>query len=136
MLKPIAVVAVLLAGLGTAKADTFTLNFNWGNTPDCRTGHPVARPNPTLVLNNVPPGTHILEFQMVDLNVPRFNHGGGAIKYRGQNVISPGAFSYFAPCPPDGQQHRYAWTVIAKDTPGVFANVLGKASAIKPFPER
>ena len=32
------------------------------------------------------------KFRMVDLDAPRFNHGGGKVRYTGQARIAPGAF--------------------------------------------
>jgi hypothetical protein len=134
MLKPLLAAAFVVAGLTPAFADDFSLAFRWGATPKCDTGQSTMVDSPAFVLGNVPVGTKFLEFKMVDLNTPGFRHGGARIPYTGQKVIEAGAFRYMGPCPPSGQ-HRYAWTVEAKNAPGMLARVLGRTSAVRSFPE-
>jgi hypothetical protein len=55
----------------------------------------------------VPPGTSRLTFNMVDLNLPSYPHGGGTISYQGGSQIAAGSFSYKGPCPPERQRHNY-----------------------------
>lgn len=110
----------------------FGISFQWGNIPLCTSGSPNTVDNPRFVLSNVPEGTVSIEFSMTDLNVPTYDHGGGTVRYNGQNVIEPGAFEYKSPCPPDGT-HRYEWTATAKSNQG---DTLGKAKAIKDYPDQ
>ncbi|WP_237153384.1 phospholipid-binding protein [Oryzibacter oryziterrae] len=127
--------AFALAGFSApAAADDFLLDTAWGRTPPCNTGSPHLIPNPAFALSGVPPRTRVLVFEMLDLNAPGFKHGGGTVRYKGQRLIAPGAFSYLGPCPPAGETHRYIWTVYAKDGPGTFATELGKAEVVKSFP--
>src|SRR6516165_10225998 len=46
------------------------------------------------------------------------DRGGGIIAFTGNSEIPAGAFSYRGPCPPNGQQHVYEWTVQALDGNG------------------
>jgi phosphatidylethanolamine-binding protein (PEBP) family uncharacterized protein len=133
MLKLFLTVAAVAVSLVPAHAGDFSLQFNWGDTPACATGQPGNIANPAFIIANVPPGTRVLEFRMIDLNVPSFKHGGGNVKYSGQTVIEPGAFTYLGPCPPKGQ-HRYAWTLTAKNNAGLFGRVLGATRAVRSFP--
>lgn len=134
MSRPMLALTLFLLGAASAQADGLRLDFNWGNTPACATGVPATIPNPPFIVTNVPPGTRVLDFRMVDLNVPSYDHGGGMVRYTGQAVIQPGAFKYRGPCPPSGR-HRYAWTLAAKDNPGLFARVLATATAVRNFPQ-
>lgn len=138
---PVAVAAALLVaarfGAGPLVADAtaadFTVRFSWGSTPVCATGIPKFVPNPAFAVNGVPPGTHALSFEMIDLDAPSFHHGGGVVAYHGQTVIAPGAFGYLGPCPPSGS-HYYLWTVTALDRGTTFGRVLGRAKAGLSFP--
>lgn len=86
----------------TVPAGEFTLSFEWGDIPTCGNGWPNSVPNPIFILANVPEGTKYIKFEMTDLNVPSYNHGGGTIAYTGQNIIEPGVFKYTSPCPLQG----------------------------------
>jgi hypothetical protein len=64
-------IRLAVLGLGffvvsTADASAFSMNFRW-----CGSGSPV------FSLSGVPKGTTTLQFHMVDLDVPGYNHGGG-----------------------------------------------------------
>ena len=83
-------------------AGEFGLEFEWGNLKKCNTGNPNKVDNPIFTLTDVPEGTKILQFKMVDKNAPGYYHGGGKVEYSGQNTIEPGAFKYKSPCPPGG----------------------------------
>ncbi len=125
----------LLAGTallisGTSYAQAFSLSFTWGNLKLCNTGRPNRVPNPDFKLSGVPDGTLKIKFKMVDRNVPGYNHGGGSVKYKGQNTIAPGAFKYKSPCPPGGS-HTYEWTATAI---GKGGKKLGTAKSSKRYP--
>jgi len=106
----------------------FAVTPTWDGIKAC-SGQPISSPSPAFSVSGVPPGTADLEFRMVDLDAPRFNHGGGKVRYTGQARIAPGAFQFIGPCPP--QTHRYEWTVTARDAGG---RSLGMARATKNYP--
>jgi phosphatidylethanolamine-binding protein (PEBP) family uncharacterized protein len=106
------------------RAEAFTLKFSWAGIPACQAA------SPAFELSDVPPGTKRLRFNMTDLDVPSFKHGGSTIAYE-TNAVKRGAITYVGPCPPDGQHHQYRWTVDALDPLG---KVLGTATASGTFP--
>ena len=112
-------------------AGEFGLEFEWGNLKSCTSGNPNNVQNPIFTLTDVPEGTKILQFKMVDKNAPNYYHGGGKVEYSGQNTIEPGAFKYKSPCPPGGV-HTYVWTVTAKNEK---KKKIGKAKAQRKYPE-
>lgn len=112
------------------QAHAFDFSFKWGNIPKCTTGRPGKVPNPEFALRNVPKGTASIRFDMKDLAVPRYPHGGGVAKYSGKNRVAPGAFKYNSPCPPGGR-HTYEWTAVAKDKSG---RSLATAKARRKYP--
>ncbi len=122
----LAAVGVALVSMGglPSTALAMGLNFSWAGVTSCGSSPPA------FALSGVPHGTARLDFNMVDLNVPTYQHGGGSVAYRGNNKIQAGSFSYTGPCPPSGQ-HIYRFTVQALDASG---KVLASASASRPFP--
>ena len=129
--------ALLLACLLTAwsvsgqcLASEFRFTFEWGDIPLCTSGNPNRVDNPSFSLSNVPQGTTEIHFRLQDLDVPSFNHGGGTVAYKNQDVIEPGAFQYESPCPPGGK-HTYEWTATAVDG---YGGEVGKARARKEYP--
>ena len=124
------IVAASIALAGTTSASAFSLSFTWGNLKLCNTGKPNRVSNPKFVLSGVPEGTQKIKFKMIDRNVPRYNHGGGTVKYTGKNTIAPGAFKYKSPCPP-GETHTYEWTATAI---GKGGKKLGTAKSSKRYP--
>jgi phosphatidylethanolamine-binding protein (PEBP) family uncharacterized protein len=106
----------------------FTVVPTWEGIATC-SGQPVSSPSPGFSVAGVPAGAVELEFRMVDLDAPRFNHGGGKVRYMGEPRIAPGAFTFIGPCPPES--HRYEWTVTARDAGG---KSLGAARAIRKYP--
>lgn len=106
------------------RAETFTAKFSWAGIPACE------KISPAFTLGRVPAGTERLRFEMHDLDVPGFHHGGSAIAYGGEKVAQ-GAIRYIGPCPPRGEHHRYRWLIEAIDGAG---EVLGTASATATFP--
>ena len=111
-------------------AQAFSLSFSWGNLKKCTSGRPNRVSNPKFKLSGVPEGTKKIKFRMKDLNVSSYNHGGGTVKYDGNNTIQPGAFKYASPCPPSGR-HTYEWTATATGSGG---KKLGTAKAKKKYP--
>jgi hypothetical protein len=118
--------ALIGAAALPSTASAMGLSFSWSGTTACGSSPPA------FTLSGVPKGTSQLAFNMVDLNLPSFQHGGGSIAYHGNNRIPGGSFSFTGPCPPSGQ-HTYQWTVKALDANG---KVLATASASRPFPPR
>ena len=115
----------------TVNAAEFGLVFEWGNLKLCTSGNPSKVDNPIFTLTNVPEGTKTLSFNMKDKQSPQSKHGGGKVKYTGQDTIEPGAFKYYSPCPPR-VVHTYVWTVTAKNEK---KKKIGKAKAQKKYPE-
>jgi phosphatidylethanolamine-binding protein (PEBP) family uncharacterized protein len=106
------------------KAAAFSARFAWAGIPACE------KISPAFELSGVPAGSKRLRFEMKDLDVPGFHHGGSTIAYEGDKV-KQGAIHYIGPCPPDGERHRYRWTIEALDALG---KVLGTATAEATFP--
>lgn len=103
------------------------VSFSWSGTESC------SSTSPAFQVAGVPAGTAKLVFEMTDLDVPTFNHGGGTVAYSGQAEIPAGAFSYTGPCPPSGS-HDYRFDVSALSASG--DTVLGRGSATRPFPPK
>lgn len=121
--------AALICALSASPAFAMSLSFEWGNLARCTDGNPNRVNNPSFKLSGVPAGTKKISFRMKDRDVPSYNHGGGTVDYKGNN-IAPGAFKYKSPCPPDGR-HTYEWKATAKDASG---KTLGTATARKKYP--
>ncbi len=131
MLLRLATAALIASALPAA---AFELSFSWGTTPACDSGRPSVVASPEFKLGDVPPGTRVIEFEMIDLNAPDFRHGGGTVPYAGGDIVPAGAFRYLGPCPPVGS-HRYMWTARARDRGTTFGRTLGETSAARSFPE-
>lgn len=133
MRKVIFGLSVACAGAGyasVAQAGDFGIAFSWGDIKKCTNGNPNTVPNPAFTLRGVPEGTTAIRFQMKDLAVPSYAHGGGKVAYKSGNTIAPGAFKYRSPCPPSGR-HTYQWTATALDAKG---KNLAQATAKKQYP--
>jgi phosphatidylethanolamine-binding protein (PEBP) family uncharacterized protein len=113
-----------LAAVSSASAEAFTAKYSWAGIAACE------KISPAFELAAVPPGTKQLRFNMTDVNVPAFHHGGSAIAHDG-GAVKQGAIRYVGPCPPPGEHHRYRWTIEAVDAGG---KVLGVATAVQSFP--
>jgi phosphatidylethanolamine-binding protein (PEBP) family uncharacterized protein len=116
----LAAVLVLVPHLASAMA----LSFEWGPTTKC-----FDPKSPPISVSGVPAGTKKLHFEMHDLQVPNFHHGGGTVVYRGRDRFPYGAFTYKGPCPP--KPHVYRFTAKALDGNG---KVLATATAQRRFP--
>lgn len=114
-------VAAFLA-TNAADASAFSMSFRW-----CGLGSPV------FSLNGVPKGTTTLQFHMVDLDVPSYNHGGGTVAYKGQSTIACGALTNYSPPSPPSGSHSYQITVTAL---GSGNSNLGAATFMRKFPEK
>jgi len=104
------------------EAQAFSASFKWCGV------------SPAFTLNAVSKGTTKLEFEMTDLQVPSFRHGGGTIAYSGQKSVPRGAFTatFAGPAPPPPQVHTYEFEIKAL---GAGGKVLGKAVTRRKFPE-
>jgi hypothetical protein len=87
-----AIVALMIAAM-PAHADALSASFSWSGIPACE------KISPAFTLAGVPAGTKRLRFEMHDLNVPDFHHGGSAVAYEGA-AVPQGAIHYIGPCPP------------------------------------
>lgn len=128
LITALAALSILWFTPGSAQA--FSLSFQWGKLKLCTSGRPNRVTNPTFKLSRIPKGTEKLRFKMVDRNVPKYNHGGGTVRYKGKSTIGPGAFKYKSPCPPNGR-HTYEWTVTAI---GKGGKKLATAKSSKKYP--
>jgi hypothetical protein len=118
---------IVAVDVACSEAIAMSLSFSWTGVARCSSSPPA------FTLSDVPPETSRLAFNMVDLNLPSYPHGGGTISYQGGSQIAAGSFSYKGPCPPERQRHNYRWTVKALDAGG---KALATASAASPFPPR
>lgn len=116
--------------MGTAAMAEFTISFDWGKIPSCRTGKPNTVGSPAFVLRGVPAGTTKIQFKLKDLDVPGYNHGGGTVKVGSDGKLPFGVFKYKSPCPPGGV-HTYQWTATAK----AGNKTLATARAQRKYPE-
>lgn len=112
----------LIGAISNANAADFGISYKW------------CSGSPDVQLSNVPKGTTQIEFRMVDLFVPAFNHGGGKVQYTNQKAIKCGEFTstYTGPSPPPPQIHEYELTAVAKDKDGT---ALATAKFKRKFPE-
>jgi phosphatidylethanolamine-binding protein (PEBP) family uncharacterized protein len=108
-----------------AQIPRFAVDVTWEGSKAC-----FDPQSPPFTLSGVPAATRQLRFTMKDLDAPNFSHGGGIVTYDGQPHIPRGAFTYRGPCPPQGQ-HRYQWTVEARDAAD---HTLATATITKKFP--
>lgn len=110
----------------TAQSEELKFDFTWVGWKD-----KCSSKSPEFKIISAPEGTIRIRFNMIDLNMTSFSHGGGKAKYTGKD-IPRGAFKYMGPCPPGGA-HKYEWTAKAYDANG---NELGKAVVMKEFPPK
>jgi len=129
-MKRILLMAAAAAMAATTAQAEFRISFGWGDIPACNTGRPNRVGSPAFVLKGVPDGTTQIEFKLVDLNVPNYNHGGGKVKVSSDGRMPFGVFKYKSPCPP-GEVHTYEWRATAK----AGRQVLATATARRKYPE-
>lgn len=122
--------AALVVAAIPAQAQDFTISFNWGDIPLCTSGRPNTVSNPEFVVRGLPAGTETIEFRLVDLDVPSYNHGGATLRMSASGRVPSGLFNYKSPCPPNGR-HTYEWRAEAKSG----RTVLGEARARRMYPE-
>jgi hypothetical protein len=121
----VALTTTIAVDVACSEAIAMSLSFSWTGVARC------SSTPPAFTLSAVPAGTSRLGFNMVDLNLPSYPHGGGTITYQGGSQVAAGSFSYKGPCPPERQRHNYRWTVKALDAGG---KTLATANAASPFP--
>ena len=129
--KKLSILVSALAFLSAAPLSAFELGFEWGLLELCTSGSPNVVPSPAFTLADVPAGTTVITFKLVDHDAPGYDHGGGTVHYTGKEAIAPGIFKYKSPCPPNGQ-HLYEWQATALS--GDNGQVLGRAAAQKSYP--
>lgn len=126
---------VSFVGLSTAAyAEDLSISFDWSGLKPCTSGRPNTVNNPEFVVKGLPEGAAGIQFQLKDLDVPGFKHGGGWIDMTADGRAPAGAFRYKSPCPPDGV-HTYEWTATAKTKKGIGGKALGVAKAQRDYPE-
>src|SRR3954447_1903347 len=107
--------------VSTVNASAFSISFKW-----------CGGPSPVFSLSGVPSGTKSLQFHMIDLDKPDYNHGGGNVAYTGQKTIPCGALNNYSPPSPPSGSHSYRFDVTATGPGGA----LGSASFTRKFPEK
>lgn len=131
--QTIAALAIPLVLLSTAPAAAFSFSFDWSGLKSCTSGRPNTVKNPAFRVRGLPKGTQSVVFRMKDLNVPRYNHGGGTVAMTKSGTVKSGAFRYKSPCPPGGR-HTYQWTATAKSGARGSGKTLGVAKASRKYP--
>ena len=131
-MRSIIIAAAMALVVTPALADFRLTVTTWGDIPLCTSGRPNTVPNPPLVLRDIPEGTTRIDFELVDLNVPGFDHGGGRINIasNADGTIPAGTFRYRSPCPP-GAVHTYEWRATAR----AGRTVLARASSRLDYPQ-
>jgi hypothetical protein len=129
MRNPLISLAALTLSATTASAE-FSISFEWGDIPDCRTGRPNIVGSPAFTLKGVPEGTTSVHFKLTDLDAPAYNHGGGTVAVTHDGTLPFGAFTHKSPCPPGGV-HTYEWTATALQG----KKKLAVAKARRKYPE-
>lgn len=127
MMRPI-IIAAALSLVGWPALAEFRLSVTtWGDIPLCTSGRPNAVSNPPLALQGIPEGTIRIDFELVDLNVPGFDHGGGRINTASiaDGTVPAGSFRYRSPCLP-GEVHTYEWRATARAGRTVLARTAAR----------
>lgn len=107
-------------------ASPLNVSFEWTKKSACSTTSPL------ILVTNIPKETKFLKVEMVDLDMPTYDHGGGEVSYDGSNTIKEGALkTYAGPCPPPGVEHSYEITVKALSADKKL--ILGHGKAIRKF---
>jgi phosphatidylethanolamine-binding protein (PEBP) family uncharacterized protein len=107
-----------------------SLDWQWKKSHEC------SKVSPAFLVSGLPEGTKTIEIDMVDLDAPNYDHGGGSVPHAGgpTATIADGALkNYRGPCPPNFASfgHDYQFTVRALAADG--KTVLEKASRTKTF---
>ncbi|MDY6842678.1 MAG: YbhB/YbcL family Raf kinase inhibitor-like protein [Thermodesulfobacteriota bacterium] len=105
---------------------TLVIDFTWTEEHRC------SSKSPEIKVSGVPEEATHFKVNLVDLDVPFWNHGGGTTENDGSGVIAEGTLKegYNGPCPPSGS-HRYEFTVNAVDA---NENIIGTGKKMKQFP--
>ena len=121
---------LLFFGCSTIKiapdAVELAVDFSWVGVSKC------SNQSPEISVDGIPAGTKTLKVKLKDLDVPRWNHGGGTIENDDSGIIPAGSLKnrYNGPCPPSGS-HRYEFTVNAVNEEGI---IIGLGKAMQSFP--
>lgn len=67
-------------------------------------------------------------FKMVDLNVPRYRHGGGIVNMTRSGDVKSGAFTQASPCPTRGSRVD-EWAAVGRSGAGGRGGTLAAAAA-------
>ncbi len=106
----IAITTSLLLLSNIVRADDFKIEFEWD--PEMKKCSSNA--SPEIKLFDVPEGTTKLKVNMKDKQ-SNYRHGGGTVKYNGEDAIPAGALkNWEGPCPPRSETHIYVFTVKTK----------------------
>ncbi len=107
-------------------AELLDVNFEWTKVSVC------SSISPAILITNIPQETKFLKVEMVDLDMPMYDHGGGEVVYAGSDIISEGSLkSYSGPCPPAGVEHSYEITVPPLNPAKKL--ILGQGKKMKKF---
>ncbi|MCP4686594.1 MAG: hypothetical protein GY859_01000 [Desulfobacterales bacterium] len=105
------------------------IDFKWN--PPCSSLYDT----PEITIDAVPEGTARFFVEMIDTDLPSFDHGSGFADYHGEPVIPRGAVkgSYKGPTPPERVIHDYEFTVEARDKDN---KTLGIGKKIHTYPPK
>jgi hypothetical protein len=107
-------------------AEKMDVSFSWEGIKAC------SHDSPELHVTNIPENTIELRVHLKNLNVPKWNHGGGIVDHDGSGLIPAGFLDigYNGPCPESGR-NKYEFSVMAVDTQG---KIVGFGKAMRRFP--
>ncbi|MCB1341217.1 MAG: hypothetical protein KDK24_09155 [Pseudooceanicola sp.] len=132
-MKPTLTLAAIATALtlATPALAEFRFSFDWAGLKSCTSGNPNTVHNPLFKVSGVPQGTTVIRFQLKDLDVPGYNHGGGYVTIAKDGTVPAKSFKYKSPCPPSGK-HTYEWTATAMTRKN--GKALAKAAARASYP--
>lgn len=105
------------------------VTFSWDGVPAC------THESPEIQVAGIPDGAVELRVRLKDVDLPTWNQGGGKVAVDGSGVIPAGALNmgYNGPCPPEGQRHKYEFSVMAVDDQGT---IIGYGASRQVFPPK
>ena len=104
------------------------VTFSWDGIKAC------THDSPEIQVTNIPEGTVDLRVKLQNLNMPKWNQGGGIVDHDGSGLIPAGFLDigYNGPCPVRGR-NKYEFSVMAEDADGV---IIGFGKTMRPFPPK
>lgn len=124
----------ILMSTSAAQAANFSFTFTWDDLKLCNTGQPNRVSNPLFKVKGLPKGARYIYFELKDLAVPNYPHGGGWVEITRDGTVAANSFRYLSPCPPGGA-HTYQWTATAKAEKSNGSPTLATATARRKYPQ-